>query len=157
MNPYQMYQMQPQWQYPWYTNDSTSWQRHWGQQGGQYPSHGQHDQYERNIVNLRQLALQNNDFRKVVWTGKYNQTTVMSIPVGRDIGEERHPSTDQLLYIEQGQGYVRLGDRRNQPTTERYVSVGDAIFVPAGKWHNVINTGRQPLKLFSQYAPPEHH
>ncbi len=67
-----------------------------------------------------------------------------------------HPDVDQFLRIEQGQGIVMMGDRRNNLNFRRRVHDGYVIFVPAGKWHNLVNTGRTPLKLYSIYAPPEH-
>jgi len=80
----------------------------------------------------------------------------MSIGVGDDVGLEVHPDVDQFLRIEEGEGIVQMGDRRNQLNYVRRVSENSAIFVPAGKWHNLTNTGDEPLKLYSIYAPPEH-
>ena len=84
------------------------------------------------------------------------QLTLMSIPVGQDIGLEIHPDHDQFLRIEEGQGLVQMGSSRDclyfrQPAFDDF-----AIFIPAGTWHNVTNTGNTPLKLYSIYAPPEH-
>ncbi|MCT6922960.1 MULTISPECIES: cupin domain-containing protein [Bacillales] len=130
-----------------------------------YPWHGQHHHDSTSIrdygkspyvVNLHNATLRNQAFRRTIWTGKHLQTTLMNIRVGEDIGAERHPATDQFFYIEEGQGYVRIGDRRDHPEVERMVNPGDGIFIPAGKWHNIINIGQRPLKLFSVYAPPEH-
>ncbi|WP_342472331.1 cupin domain-containing protein [Metasolibacillus sp. FSL H7-0170] len=133
--------MQPNNPWHWPHDDSTSMRDY-----GRHPY----------VVNLRNATIQNQAFRRAIWTGKHLQTTLMNIRVGEDIGMERHSATDQLLYIEEGQGFVRIGDRRDYFEVERAVNAGDAIFVPAGKWHNVINIGRQPLKLFSIYAPPDH-
>ncbi len=80
----------------------------------------------------------------------------MSIDVGEDVGLEVHPNTDQFLRIEEGQGVVQMGDTKDDLSFERYVYNNDAIMVPAGKWHNLVNTGNKPLKLYSIYAPPEH-
>lgn len=80
----------------------------------------------------------------------------MSLHVGEDIGLEVHPDTDQFLRIEEGEGIVQMGKTRNNLTFERKVSKNDAIFVPAGYWHNLTNTGHKPLKLYTIYAPPEH-
>ena len=66
----------------------------------------------------------------------------MSINVGEDIGLEIHPSVDQFLRVEDGQGIVRMGDRKDHLDFEERVSDDSAIMVPAGKWHNVINTGK---------------
>jgi mannose-6-phosphate isomerase-like protein (cupin superfamily) len=108
------------------------------------------------VVNIHDAALQNNNFRLALWTGTYLQLTLMSINVGEDIGLEMHPDVDQFLRIEQGQGIVMMGDRRNNLNFRRRVHDGYVIFVPAGKWHNLVNTGRTPIKLYSIYAPPEH-
>jgi mannose-6-phosphate isomerase-like protein (cupin superfamily) len=80
----------------------------------------------------------------------------MSIDVGGDIGLEVHPDVDQFIRIEQGQGLVQMGERRDRLHFMRNVSDDDAIMIPAGTWHNVTNTGRVPLKLYTIYAPPEH-
>src|SRR5699024_5051071 len=108
------------------------------------------------VINIKEDTKQNNTFRTAIWTGNHLQVTLMSIGVGDDIGLERHPTTDQFLRIEDGQGVVQMGDSQNELTFQRRVSDDDAIMVPAGKWHNVINTGNKPLKLYSIYAPPEH-
>ncbi|WP_054861677.1 cupin domain-containing protein [Gracilibacillus sp. JCM 18860] len=108
------------------------------------------------VVNIEQASLVNNTFRTALWTGKHLQVTLMSIGVGEDIGLERHPSTDQFLRIESGQGIVLMGDHPNQLTFRQQVAKNSAIMVPAGKWHNLINTGNSPIKLYSIYAPPEH-
>lgn len=80
----------------------------------------------------------------------------MSLNPGEDIGLEIHPNIDQFLRVEQGQGLVRMGQSKDNLNFERRVGNGYAIFVPAGTWHNVINTGIIPLKLYSIYAPPQH-
>ncbi|GAB3804534.1 hypothetical protein GCM10028868_32300 [Virgibacillus kimchii] len=80
----------------------------------------------------------------------------MSIGVGEDIGLEIHPDVDQFLRIEQGEALVQMGDTQNNLTYERRVTEDYAIMVPAGKWHNLTNTGNTPLKLYTIYAPPEH-
>ncbi len=80
----------------------------------------------------------------------------MSIDVGDDIGLEIHHDHDQFLRIEAGEGFVQMGDNKEQLTFQRRVRSGSAIMVPAGKWHNIKNIGEQPLKLYSIYAPPEH-
>lgn len=108
------------------------------------------------VVNIEQAAEQNRTFRTALWTGKHLQVTLMSINVGEDIGLEIHPTVDQFLRIEEGNGLVQMGKRRDQLTFERYVGEDDAIMVPAGTWHNITNIGREPLKLYSIYAPPEH-
>jgi len=108
------------------------------------------------VVNIEEATLQNNNFRTALWTGNHLQLTLMSINVGDDIGLEMHPDVDQFIRVEQGQGLVMMGDSRDNLNYRRRVGDNYAIFVPAGKWHNLINTGCVPLKLYSIYAPPEH-
>jgi len=133
------------------------------QQDWRYPSPHHHNQQgkkdngrEPYVVNIKQAARQNNTFRTAIWTGKHLQVTLMSIQPGEDVGLERHQDTDQFLRIEQGQGLVQMGKNKNSLNYEKRVSDDSAIMVPAGMWHNITNTGRTPLKLYSIYAPPEH-
>lgn len=107
-------------------------------------------------IDIEEATENNRAFRRAIWTGEYLQVTLMSIPVGEDIGLEAHPTTDQFLRIEQGEGIVRMGNQQDHLDFNVRVSEDDAIMVPAGKWHNLINTGDEPLKLYSIYAPPEH-
>jgi len=108
------------------------------------------------VVNIEQATKQNNTFRTAVWTGKNLQVTLMSIPVGEDIGLEVHPNEDQFIRIEDGQGLVRMGDSQYALDFEQRVQQDYAVMVPAGKWHNLINIGDRPLKVYAIYAPPEH-
>lgn len=108
------------------------------------------------VVDINEAAKQNNTFRTAIWTGNHLQVTVMSINVGEDIGLEVHPDVDQFLRVEEGQGVVRMGDTKENLNFEKRVYDDYAIMVPAGKWHNLINTGNKPLKLYTIYAPPEH-
>ena len=108
------------------------------------------------VVNINEAAKQNNTFRTAIWTGKHFQVTLMSINVGDDIGLEIHPHIDQFLRIEQGQGIVQMGKRKDHLDFVQRVSDEFAIMIPAGTWHNVTNTGNTPLKLYSIYAPPQH-
>ncbi len=108
------------------------------------------------VVNIEQAAMQNNTFRTALWTGEHYQVTLMSIDVGDDIGLEIHPHTDQFIRIESGQGLVQMGDSREQLDFQQMASVNDAIMIPSGKWHNIINKGHTPLKVYVIYAPPQH-
>jgi mannose-6-phosphate isomerase-like protein (cupin superfamily) len=81
---------------------------------------------------------------------------VMRLAPGEDIGRERHPDRDQFIRIEEGQARVEFGAREDDVDEAHDVSDDWAIVVPAGIWHNVINTGAGELKLYSLYAPPEH-
>lgn len=108
------------------------------------------------VININEAAQRNYTFRTALWTGNHLQVTLMSINVGDDIGTEMHSDTDQFLRIESGQGIVRVGTDSHNLNFETSVSDDTAIMVPAGTWHNVINTGNVPLKLYSIYAPPHH-
>ena len=108
------------------------------------------------VVNVGQLAKQNMNFRIAVWTGHHLQMTVMCIPPCEEIGVEVHPETDQFIRVEQGNGLAQIGKNKNQLDFQQRIGVGDGVFVPAGCWHNVVNVGREPLKLSTIYAPPKH-
>lgn len=108
------------------------------------------------VTNIPYSAACNTNFRTAIWTGNYQQMTLMHLPPHAEIGEEMHGDTDQLLRVEQGCGMVKMGACRGQLDTQYRVRLGDVIFVPAGTWHNVINIGRMPLKISSVYAPPNH-
>ncbi|MFC0232232.1 cupin domain-containing protein [Bhargavaea ullalensis] len=108
------------------------------------------------VVNIENAAEQNDLFRTALWTGSHLQVTLMSIPPGEDIGLEVHPNTDQFLRLEDGEGLVQMGSSPDRLDYRMPVSDDDAIFVPAGTWHNLTNTGREPIRLYSIYAPPNH-
>lgn len=108
------------------------------------------------VVNIEEATKQNNTFRTALWTGSHLQLTLMSINVGEDIGLEIHPNLDQFIRIEEGQGLVKMGDRKDSLDFARKVYDDYAFIIPAGKWHNLINTGNKPIKLYSIYAPPQH-
>ncbi len=108
------------------------------------------------VIDIENVTEQNNNFRTVLWTGENLQVTLMSIPVGEDIGVEVHNIDDQFIRIEEGNGIVRMGDSKDNLDFQRRIQDGVGIMIPAGKWHNVINTGNEPLKLYSIYAPPSH-
>ncbi|MEK5406929.1 cupin domain-containing protein [Paenibacillus sp. FSL W8-0439] len=132
--------------YNWYNNDSNLYEKIILRDYGQSPF----------VVNMDLAAKQNKNYRTAIWTGKNLQVTLMSINVGDDIGLEAHPTTDQFIRIEEGQGLVQMGDRKDQLDFQVMAYDGYAIMIPAGKWHNVINTGNMPLKIYVIYAPPEH-
>lgn len=108
------------------------------------------------VIDIEDATEQNNTFRTVLWTGENLQVTVMSIDVGDDIGLEVHETGDQFIRIEDGQGLVQIGDSKDNLDYQKVLTDGSAIMIPAGKWHNVINMGDRPLKLYAIYAPPEH-
>lgn len=108
------------------------------------------------VINIAQATKRNKAFRTTIWTGDFMQLTLMCIPVGGEIGLEIHPHVDQFIHIEQGLGIVKMGARKNDLRFQRNVCDGYAFVIPAGTWHNLINTGEIPLKLYSIYAPPQH-
>jgi mannose-6-phosphate isomerase-like protein (cupin superfamily) len=101
-------------------------------------------------LDVVELALKNDAFRRVVATGEYSQLVVMTIPIGGEIGEEVHPDTDQLLVFIEGEGEAVLDDASSP------VAPNQLVFVHAGTRHNFVNTGEVPLRLVTVYAPPEH-
>ncbi|CAN5574863.1 cupin domain-containing protein [soil metagenome] len=101
------------------------------------------------VHNIETLALENNDFRQVIYTAEHCQLVVMALKPGEDIGSEVH-QLDQFLRVEQGTGEAIL----DEVTTS--IKAGFAILVPAGITHNIINTGSESMKLYTLYAPPNH-
>ncbi len=108
------------------------------------------------VINIDKATKQNTNFRTALWTGEHFQVTLMSIDVGDDIGLEIHPDTDQFIRIEDGQGIVKMGKSKDNLEFQANARNDFAIIIPAGTWHNVINTGTKPLKVYSIYAPPKH-
>jgi mannose-6-phosphate isomerase-like protein (cupin superfamily) len=108
------------------------------------------------VGDIERETLGNDTFRTVVFTGEHTQLTVMRLGPGEDIGREAHDHNDQFLRIEQGTARVELG--ATEDTVDETYEVQDdwAAIVPAGVWHNVVNTGDGELKLYSLYSPPEH-
>ena len=100
--------------------------------------------------NAQQLALENNNFRKVLFTNKHSQVVLMSILPGEDIGREVHEGVDQVLVFAKGAGQAFVGGETHD------IGPGDMFAVPAGTEHNFTNTGDEALKLFTIYSPPEH-
>ena len=108
------------------------------------------------VGDIEHETIENETFRTVLWTGDHSQLTVMSIPAGEDIGKEVHPDHDQFLRIEQGSGRVEMGPSENEVELTQDVGADWAIVVPAGVWHNVVNTGDGELKVYSIYSPAQH-
>jgi mannose-6-phosphate isomerase-like protein (cupin superfamily) len=96
------------------------------------------------------VAEQSDDFRRVLWTGEHNQLVIMTIPAGGEIGEEVHDGIDQILTFVSGTGEARVSGQTKP------VAAGDLVVVPAGTKHNFVNTGPNPLVLYTVYGPPEH-
>jgi len=109
-----------------------------------------------NSFDIERATKENSDYRSVAWSGRYLQVTLMSIPVGGDIGLEAHPQTDQFLRLDAGHGLVQMGVAKDQLTFEKEVSNGWCVLVPAGTWHNITNTGTTPMQVYAIYAPAHH-
>ena len=100
--------------------------------------------------NVEQSALENNDFRRVLFTNKHSQVVLMSLPPGEDIGREVHEVVDQVLVFVKGAGRAVVAGETHD------IGAGDMFVVPAGTEHDFINNGNEALKLFTVYSPPEH-
>lgn len=108
------------------------------------------------VGNIEELTEGNENFRTVLWTGAHSELTLMSIPPKGEIGLEVHPDIDQFLRIEAGQATVRAGPSEDELTEEYEVRDDWAFIIPAGTWHNVINTGEESLRLYTVYSPANH-
>lgn len=102
------------------------------------------------IADIEDRTEANQDFRHVVYTGKYLQLVLMSLQPGEEIGEEFHEDHDQFFRVEKGRGEVWIDGRKSK------IESDVAIVIPAGARHNIRNTGDKPLKLYSLYGPPAH-
>jgi mannose-6-phosphate isomerase-like protein (cupin superfamily) len=102
------------------------------------------------VDDIEKLTEENSDFRRVLYTGQNMQLVLMSLKPGEEIGEEVHDDRDQFFRVEMGKGEVLIDGKRHA------VEADDAIIVPAGARHNVVNKGTEPLRLYTLYAPPEH-
>ena len=103
------------------------------------------------VGKIEKETLKNDDFRRVLYTGKFSQLVLMSLKPGEEIGEEVHDDVDQFFRFEEGKGLVIIDD------VEHEVKDGVAVVVPSGAKHNVINTSKKNnLKLYTIYSPPEH-
>ncbi|MFP5415597.1 MAG: cupin domain-containing protein [Actinomycetes bacterium] len=109
-----------------------------------------------NVFDIEKATTGNANYRAVAWTGRYLQVTLMSIPVGESIGLEVHPETDQFLRLDAGRGRCMMGPAKDELTFSQDVEDGWSIQVPAGTWHDVVNTGDEPLRLYAIYAPVHH-
>jgi len=103
------------------------------------------------VDNIEKITEENGFFRKVLYTGRHEQLVAMSLKPGEEIGMEVHEENDQFFRIEEGEGRVVIDNE------EKTFTSGDAIIVPAGSSHNIINTSLdKELKLYTIYAPPHH-
>lgn len=102
------------------------------------------------VEDIEALTETNGDFRRVIYTGKHLQLVLMALRPGEEIGEEVHADHDQFFRVEKGKGEVWIDGQRSR------IQSDDAIIVPAGAKHNVVNTGEKPLRLYTIYGPPDH-
>lgn len=102
------------------------------------------------VADIEALTEENTDFRRVLYTGQHLQLVLMTLKPGEEIGEEVHEDRDQFFRIEDGEGEVWIDGVKTK------IADDDGIIVPAGASHNVVNTGTEPLKLYTLYGPPEH-
>lgn len=102
------------------------------------------------VSNIEQLTEENDDFRRVLYTGHNLQLVLMAIQPGEEIGEEVHDDRDQFFRVEGGEGEIWIDGFCNK------VKPDDGVVVPQGARHNVISTGNEPLRLYTIYGPPEH-
>ena len=108
------------------------------------------------VFNIQHAAEINPNFRTTLWTGGDLQLTMMCIPAGGEIGAEMHEDVDQFLCIESGRAAVMTGRCREDISEKHCAESNYAVLIPAGTWHNLVNIGSTPLKLYSIYAPPQH-
>ena len=111
---------------------------------------------EPQSFDVERATKENANYRSVAWSGRYLQVTLMSIPVGGDIGLEAHPETDQFLRLEAGRGRVQMGSAKNHLSFDEEVADGWCVLVPAGTWHNITNIGTTPMQVYAIYAPAHH-
>lgn len=102
------------------------------------------------VADIEELTENNRDFRRVLYTGKHLQLVLMALKPGEEIGQEVHPDHDQFFRVEKGKGEIWIDGKCTK------IKSDDAILVPAGAKHNVINTGDKSLKLYTIYGPPDH-
>ena len=124
-------------------------------------SYGEHPEIrdygcEPFVFNINHATEKNQNFRTTLWTGRDMQLTLMSIPVCGDIGVEMHDDVDQFIRVESGRARVYMGACQSSLKEVGAVDGNYAILIPAGTWHNIVNVGNCPLKLYSLYAPPKH-
>ena len=103
------------------------------------------------VTNIERDTLANEDYRRVLFTGRHTQLVLMTLRGGEEIGTETHAEHDQFIRVEAGTGYVELDGKRHT------LGDGSAVVIPAGARHNVVNTSpKEALRLYTLYSPPEH-
>jgi mannose-6-phosphate isomerase-like protein (cupin superfamily) len=108
------------------------------------------------VLDIEEATIENNSYRIAKWSGEYLQMVLMSIGPGEVIDLEIHEHHDQFIRIEKGEARVLMGKTEDDLDFDKIVSGDWAVFIPAGYWHQVINTGNTDLKLYTIYAPGEH-
>ncbi len=108
------------------------------------------------VLDIEEATVDNDNYRATKWTGKHMQMVLMSLKPGETIDLEIHDGLDQFIRIEQGEARVRMGKSEDNLDFDKNVSDDWALFIPAGYWHQVINTGNTDLKLYTIYSPMEH-
>ncbi|MCW2922414.1 MAG: cupin [Thermoleophilia bacterium] len=111
---------------------------------------------KQDAFDLEQATVENENYRAIAWSGKYLQVSLMSIEPGSSIGLEVHPETDQFIRLDAGQGVAKMGPSKDQLEWEQAVTDGWCVMVPAGMWHDIVNTGDDPMQLYTVYAPVHH-
>lgn len=103
------------------------------------------------VTNIEAATLDNDDYRRVLFTGTHLQLVLMTLQPGDEIGLEKHEGHDQFIRVESGEGEARLGGKTHA------LSDGVSLVIPSGAEHNVVNTSKtEPLRLYTLYGPPEH-
>jgi mannose-6-phosphate isomerase-like protein (cupin superfamily) len=103
------------------------------------------------VTDIERDTLENEDYRRVLYTGEYMQLVLMTLQPGEEIGLETHEGHDQFIRIESGTGYAQLDGERHD------LEDGSIVVIPSGANHNVVNSSAtEPLRLYTLYSPPEH-
>ncbi|MDD5650086.1 MAG: cupin domain-containing protein [Candidatus Nanoarchaeia archaeon] len=102
------------------------------------------------VINIEEETIRNKNFRKVIYTAENLQLVLMTLKPKEDIGKETHKDVDQFFRLDAGSGEVVISGETHQ------IKDGFSILIPAGTEHNIINTGKEDLKLYTLYAPPQH-
>jgi len=108
------------------------------------------------VADIEELTLKNENYRVSRWTGKYLQMTLMSLKKGEIIDLEMHSENDQFIRVEKGSGRIFMGKSRENLDYVQEVQDDWVVFIPAGYWHTLKNTGQGELKVYSLYGPAEH-
>ena len=108
------------------------------------------------VKNIEKDTLKNKNFREVVFTGKHAQLVLMSLLPGEEIGWESHAKVDQFFRLEQGKVRLDLGTKMGVAKESHEAKNAWAFVVPAGTFHNVTNIGKEPVRLYTVYSPPNH-